>query len=442
MDQCSINSNFIDYFMMAAMQKSRDNNSRNFTSQELQQFETFKTKLIKQLHNSETKAFYTLIQLFVVLSNALRIIGINKTTDKNKRNIIKQLFYLTSWIGVFTSILATTSILGNIYLVCDLEFVGLNLERMAFVFDLYVLLCIGVVRFISIRFPFKEIRRKWIGVALSNGFLVTTLFSICMFLLRYLSDQSVSFKRIQFHYKVIVLLILFCLVMNSLLVILLQYSLLKSHKNNNSSSKSDSRNKTKDKKRYNNDITYHNRNINSNYSKTENQIHNNNNHNNNTTTNNNNINNTTNNINNNNNNTTNNNNKIKGQEIINDRSTARKRKAVKRLSLINCVYLLFNSPYVIYVMDFTFNTKFKSAQHLVLKMNTFRNLYNFGSLYSGISALIYIAWDGKIIQFYKKIVLCNARRRTDITNTKNIEHRRSHEATTNSSGKIVNMTSL
>ena len=154
MDKCSY-PDWMDHLI------STRSGNLSFESQLL-----LRTQMLEKLQNMESNIIWFLVCFFMIVANTLRIVGMNKTNNNTKQTIIKYLFHLTSWVGVFTGVLAITSILGNLFFGCVIEYIGISLERMGVIFDSFVLLCISIIRSISIRYPFKEIRRKWVQIAL------------------------------------------------------------------------------------------------------------------------------------------------------------------------------------------------------------------------------------------------------------------------------------
>lgn len=308
MDQCTLNL-ILDEFI------ARDNRNLSYQSKILS-----RTKLVHDLQlNTKINLLYLLFYFFVIITNTLRIVGVNKTRkNNNERSIIKDLFCLTSLLGVFTGILATVTMLGKMLFWCNIEYITFNLERNVVVSDFFVLLCIGILRFISLQFPFKEIKQKWVRLALGLYFTFIISFQIYAFLLRY-----IFFNNEFDHYKVPTLLVGICMALNCFSVFFLQYSLLKGSK--------------KDKH-------------------------------------------------------------------LQTRSIERQRKAIRRLTVINCVYLVFNLPYVLYLQDLLFRTNLGTAKHIAWRMKIQQIICNFSLLYSGIGAFIYITWDKDIVKFYKRII--------------------------------------
>ena len=103
----------------------------------------FRKKIVKDSQqNTDYKLICILVYLFVIIANTLRIVGINKTkhNNNNERSIIKDLFHLTSLLGVLTGIPATAIILGRIFFRCATSFITLNFERNVVIFDFLVLL--------------------------------------------------------------------------------------------------------------------------------------------------------------------------------------------------------------------------------------------------------------------------------------------------------------
>ena len=309
MDKCSIIS-LVDKIIL------KDNWNLSSQSRIL-----MRNQIMEKTENKISDLIFLLTYLFVVIANTLRIVGINKTKNNNnnyERSVIKNLFYLTSLLGVLNGILATITIFGKVFAECDIEFIALGLGRIVMLFDFFVLLCIGIVRFISFRYPFKEIKRKWILLTLGLYLLYITCLTFYGILLKYMKEN-----RKLSHYKILALFIVLCMTLNCFSVFIVQYTLLKGSKNN---------------------------------------------------------------------------------EHLNNQSIERQRKAVKRLTLINGVYLVFNLPYVIYLLDLTFILDYATAEATAWRIERYYYLYYFSFLYSGISALIYIMWDKDIVKFYKEII--------------------------------------
>ena len=321
MDKCSYTT-LLDNVIL------KDNSNLSLQSRIL-----MRNEILEKSKNKISDWFCILVYIFIIIANTLRIVGINKTKQNNnnnnnnnnninnERSIIKDLFYLTSLLGVFTGILATFIVFGKFFLECSIEYIAMNLERIAKIFDFFVLVCISVVRFISLRYPFKEIKRQRIRLALGLYLFYIVSLALCSFLLKYVLKSSG--RRISTQYKMVALFIVICLTLNCFSVFILQYSLLKESKKN---------------------------------------------------------------------------------EHLNNQSIERQRKAVKRLTLINSVYLVFNLPYVIYLQDSVFRIESRTAEELAWRVDRHYTLYYFSFVYSGISAIIYIAWDKDIVNFYKGIL--------------------------------------
>ena len=285
-----------------------------------------KEELIMEMLRLDYIIYYIPIHLFVVLANTLRIIGIKKTTTtNNKQSSTKDLFILSSWVGIFTSTTAIVAILGNMYLGCDVEFIGLNFEKFSLLFDFFILFLAGILRYLSIRYPFNKISRKFVYVALAT-YLALLMFALAYtILMRY--GLNGSYYTQDIHFQILIFGMAICFVVNGISCFFLQCLLLQ--------------------RRY---PKHH-------------QC---------------------------------------APDQINDQSLAKQKKAAQRLSVINAVYLTFNTPFMVCLLTLNFTKP--TYQDIIRWIITIDNCSSMCSMYSGISAAIYIVWDRDIKNLYKKIL--------------------------------------
>ena len=323
MDKCSLaNSLWVKYINISSEElptATIADGGKNVTS--------VTEESIFDMLEKEYVIYFIPIHLFVVLANTLRIIGIKKTTtNNNKQSSTKDLFILSSWVGIFTSTTAIVAILGNLYLGCDVEFIGLNMEKLALLFDFFILFLTGILRFFSIRYPFKKINRKFVYAAIATYLAWVTSILVYSILLRY--GLKGSYTEI-IHFQVLITVMTVCFVMNGISCLVLQCFLLQ---------------KRSPKHR-------------------------------------------------------------QGPDQINDQSLAKQKKAAQRLSVINAVYLTLNTPSMVCLLILIF---IQPPYPDVIEWKVGAdNLSSLRSIYSGLSAVIYIGWDRDIKNFYKQFLSRN-----------------------------------
>ena len=80
----------------------------------------------------------------------------------------------------------------------------------------------------------------------------------------------------------------------------------------------------------------------------------------------------------------------------------RNRKAVKRLLLLNFLYVCFNVPMCNMCFSLGSLSNYPTQAELSRKLLTFSAFYSICIAYSGFNSLVYIVWDDKILAFFKK----------------------------------------